>query len=90
MLLDIWATHRTTILFVTHDIDEALFLADRLLVMTPRPVRILDDIPLDFPRPRDRILITDPRFTQIKQRCLALLHGAKSGLPLDRLSPIGA
>ncbi|CAO4178727.1 ABC transporter ATP-binding protein [Methylorubrum populi] len=90
LLLDIWATHRTTILFVTHDIDEALFLADRLLVMTPRPGRILDDIPLDFPRPRDRSLITDPRFTQIKQRCLALLHGAKSGLPLDRLSPIGA
>jgi NitT/TauT family transport system ATP-binding protein len=89
LLLDIWARHRTTILFVTHDIDEALFLADRLVVMTPRPGRILDDIPLDFGRPRDRGLITDPRFTAIKQRCLALLHSDPGHVPLARLSPIG-
>ncbi|KQQ17544.1 sulfonate ABC transporter ATP-binding protein [Methylobacterium sp. Leaf121] len=89
LLLDIWTRHRTTILFVTHDIDEALFLADRLVVMTPRPGRILDDIPLDFGRPRDRGLITDPRFTAIKQRCLALLHSDPGHVPLARLSPIG-
>ena len=89
LLLDIWARHRTTILFVTHDIDEALFLADRLIVMTPRPGRILDDILLDFGRPRERGLITDPRFTAIKQRCLTLLRGAPGGVPLARLSPIG-
>ncbi len=88
LLLEVWARHRTTILFVTHDIDEALFLGDRLLVMTPRPGRLLDDIALDFPRPRARGLITDPGFTRIKQHCLALLHQGP-GLPLSRLSPIG-
>ncbi|MBB2961374.1 ABC transporter ATP-binding protein [Methylobacterium sp. R2-1] len=89
LLLDIWTQHQTTILFVTHDIDEALFLADRLIVMTPRPGRILDDIPLAFGRPRERGLITHPHFTAVKQRCLTLLQSAPGGVPLARLSPIG-
>ncbi len=53
LLLDVWARVRTTVLFVTHDIDEALYLADRVLVMSPRPGRIIADLALDFPRPRD-------------------------------------
>ena len=52
-LLSIWHQHRTTILFVTHSIDEAITLADRILVFTPRPGRLAATIPVDLPRPRD-------------------------------------
>jgi len=51
-LLQIWQKQRTTVLFVTHSIDEALLLADRILVFTPRPGRIAADIKVDLPRPR--------------------------------------
>jgi ABC-type glutathione transport system ATPase component len=51
-LLQIWEQQRTTVLFVTHSIDEALLLADRILVFTPRPGRIAPDIKVDLPRPR--------------------------------------
>jgi ABC-type nitrate/sulfonate/bicarbonate transport system ATPase subunit len=51
-LLSIWEKQRTTVLFVTHSIDEALLLADRILVFTPRPGRIAADITVDLPRPR--------------------------------------
>ena len=89
LLLELWARIKTTIVFITHDIDEALFLADRILVMSPRPGRIIEEIKLDFARPRDAALVTSPQFTQLKRRCLALLHPS-AGLPLERLSPLGA
>src|ERR1700740_215130 len=89
LLLELWARIKTTIVFITHDIDEALFLADRILVMSPRPGRIIEEIKLDVARPRDAALVTSPQFTQLKRRCLALLHPS-AGLPLERLSPLGA
>ncbi|MRW91515.1 ATP-binding cassette domain-containing protein [Duganella sp. FT80W] len=90
LLLQLWASIRTTIVFITHDIDEALFLADRILVMSPRPGRIIEEIAVDFARPRDASLVTSEHFTRLKRRCLQLLqpHGAE--LPLERLSPLGA
>ncbi|WP_132252296.1 ABC transporter ATP-binding protein [Methylobacterium segetis] len=89
MLLDLWTRLPTTVLFVTHDIDEALFLGDRVLVMSSRPGRILEDIPLGFPRPRGRDLVTDPAFIDLKRRCLGLLRPRDGKPPLPRLSPLG-
>jgi len=89
LLLDVWSRVKTTIVFITHDIDEALFLADRILVMSPRPGRIIEEIRLDFPRPRGAELVTSPQFTHYKRHCLALLHPHANIVPLDRLSPLG-
>ena len=90
LLLDVWSRIPTTILFITHDIDEALFLADRILVMSPRPGRIIEELRIDFPRPREAGLVTSPRFIELKRHCLALLHPQAKAIPLERLSPLGA
>jgi NitT/TauT family transport system ATP-binding protein len=88
LLLDIWTRIRTTVVFVTHDIDEALFLADRLLVMSARPGRIIEDLRLDFPRPRTSELMTSPEFSRLKRHCLDLLRH-DNPRPLSRLNPLG-
>lgn len=89
LLLEVWTRLRTTVVFVTHDIDEALFLGDRVLVMTPRPGRILDDIAVPFDRPRARDLVADHRFSQLKRHCLELLRPKVNVHPLSRLTPLG-
>jgi NitT/TauT family transport system ATP-binding protein len=89
LLLDVWTRVNTTIIFITHDIDEALFLADRILVMSPRPGRIIDEIRLDFERPRHPEIMTSNHFTRLKRHCLDLLHPQASITPLARLSPLG-
>lgn len=90
LLLDVWARIRTTVVFVTHDIDEALFLADRIVVMSARPGRIVEQIALPFVRPRDASLLTTPEFAALKRHCLALLEEPDEGDPLPRLTPLGA
>lgn len=70
-LLDIWARHRRTVLFITHDIDEAIVLGDRVLVMTARPGTIKSETVIDLPRPRDPSIVLSPQFIRIKQRLLA-------------------
>ena len=68
LLLDIWEKHRTTILFVTHDIEEAVFMASRVVVMTARPGRIRADLPVDLPHPRSYRIKTTPEFNALKAR----------------------
>ena len=58
----IWLEKRKTILFITHSIPEAVFLGDRVLVMTPRPGRILEDVVVDLPRPRSLEVMNTPEF----------------------------
>ena len=89
LLLEVWERFRTTVVFVTHDIDEALFLADRLLVMSARPGRIVEDLRLDFPRPREAELVTSPRFAELKRHCLHLLQRGEADTPLPRMTPLG-
>ena len=89
LLIALWSARRTTVVFVTHDIDEALFLADRILVLGPRPGRLIETLTVPAARPRGADWLTDPRFTQLKRHCLALLHGDAEPPPLPRLTPLG-
>jgi len=60
----LWLDRRQTTLFITHGIAEAVALADRVVVMTPRPGRVDRIIPIDLPRPRDKAVITSTRFAE--------------------------
>ena len=70
-LLRLWAARGTTLLLVTHDVDEALYLSDRIAVMTPRPGRVDQILDVDLPRPRHR---NDRRFLEYRARLLEMLH----------------
>lgn len=68
LLLGIWEQAKKTVLFVTHDIDEAIFMANRVLVMTARPGRVKCDIAIDLPHPRHYTVKTTPEFAAYKAR----------------------
>ena len=55
MVLEVWRAHRSTVLFVTHDIDESVYLSERVIVLSQPPARVAAEIPIDLPRPRDQI-----------------------------------
>jgi sulfonate transport system ATP-binding protein len=78
-LLDLWADTRPTLVLVTHDVDEAVVLADRVLVMRPRPGRLFQEIQINLGRPRDR---NSPHFDAFKRRVLTALDRS-----LDRNIP---
>lgn len=75
-LLKIWNEHRCTVLMITHDIDEALFLADRLVLMTNGPAATIGEvIDIPFPRPRDRgRIMEDPEFYKLRNYILDYLY----------------
>lgn len=73
-LLEAWRRFRQTILFVTHDVDEAVYLADRVYVMTPRPGRINLEVDVELPRPRRREMITSREFVALKLQLLSALE----------------
>ena len=68
LLLGIWEQDRKTVLFVTHDIDEAIFMASRVVVMTARPGRVKFDMAVDLPHPREYSVKTTPEFATRKRR----------------------
>ncbi len=80
-LLSVYEDLNVTVLFVTHDVDEAIFLADRVVAMSGRPGRILADLPIPLPRPRDLDVLTSPRFTELKREVLHLLHAPAVPVP---------
>ena len=73
-LLKIWAQKRKTVLFITHQIDEAVYLADRVLVFSSRPGRVAADIAIPFPRPRALSLKRSPEFLQIVDEIWSLIE----------------
>jgi NitT/TauT family transport system ATP-binding protein len=88
LLLHVNALHRTTTLFVTHDIDEALLLSDRVIVLSPRPGRIIGDITVPFARARRTAdLKLDPDFVSLKRQLIGLLrHRIERGSALESLN----
>jgi NitT/TauT family transport system ATP-binding protein len=77
-LLRIWTARPKTILFVTHSIPEAVLLADRVIVMSPRPGRIVEEIGVTLPRPRTFDLQALPEFQECAQRIRKLIFGRAS------------
>src|SRR5215475_10606906 len=73
-LLQLWSDFAKTVVFVTHDVEEAIFLSDEVHVMGTRPGRIVETLPVDLPRPRLRACTATPGFIAIKERCLELLR----------------
>jgi NitT/TauT family transport system ATP-binding protein len=74
LLTDIWQRYRKTVLFVTHDIEEAIFLGDVIFVMTSRPGRIRTTVTVDIPRPRTFDTFGDPRFAQLRRHVVGIIH----------------
>ena len=74
-LLRIWNAERKTVLFVTHSIEEALYLADRIVLITPRPARIDKIIDVPFARPRDENVKANSEFVELRQRIWQALKG---------------
>jgi NitT/TauT family transport system ATP-binding protein len=81
-LLTIHQEFRKTVVFVTHDIDEAVYTSDRILVMSARPGRIEREITVEEPRPRRREFLTTPAFLDYKKQAIAVLWGDKSSQPV--------
>jgi ABC-type nitrate/sulfonate/bicarbonate transport system ATPase subunit len=73
-LLQLWGDFAKTVVFVTHDVEEAIFLSDAVHVMGTRPGRIIETIAVALPRPRLRASTTSPEFMALKERCLDLLR----------------
>ena len=66
-LLALWAELKTTIIFITHDIEEAIYLSSRIWVLSRRPSKIIDEIAIDFLRPRNQVTTrSEPRFMEIR------------------------
>ncbi|WP_028983190.1 ABC transporter ATP-binding protein [Sporolactobacillus terrae] len=74
LLLDVWQRSQKTVILVTHDIDEAIFMADRVVVMESRPGKIKEIIPIEFPRPRDYHIKTSKKFLDYKAQAVELIR----------------
>ncbi len=85
-LLDIWEEHRRTVLLVTHSIEEALLLADRVFVLSARPAQIIEEIIVPFPRPRNEKVIALPEFTALRQKIHSLLAATRTNVA-NNLTP---
>ena len=72
-LLDLWQTFHSSVLFVTHDVREAILLSDRIYVLSARPARVLRVVEVDLPRPRKQEDLALERAVQLEQELVALL-----------------
>jgi NitT/TauT family transport system ATP-binding protein len=73
-LLRIWAESKKTVLFITHEINEAVFLSDRVVVLSARPSRMIDALDIDLPRPRTLDIRTSPKFGEYALKLYKMLE----------------
>lgn len=73
-LQEVWQRYRWTVLMITHDIREAVYLSDRVIVLSARPATVRHEVRVDLPRPRDLSAITAPEFVAVEQELLEILH----------------
>lgn len=73
-LLDVWERFRHSVIFITHSIDEAIYLSDRVYALTDRPASVKLDLPIDIPRPRNREVVTSDKFIGYKSLLLEALE----------------
>ena len=85
LLLALWERHHQTVLFITHDIEEAVLLADRVCVMTARPGRIKKSIEVRMPRPRSIELTTSPEFNALRRAVLELIRQESLRAAMERV-----
>src|SRR5437763_15768502 len=74
LLTRIWEKHRLTVLFITHDVEEAVYLSDRVAVMTNRPGRIKMVVSIDLPRPRRYDMVSSPEFQHLHRTVLGAIR----------------
>jgi NitT/TauT family transport system ATP-binding protein len=87
-LLDIWTAQPKTILFVTHDIEEAVYLADRVLILSVRPSQVVEQLTIDLPRPRDQIATRSlERFVEYRNHVYTRIRRETAGATDAALSP---
>ena len=85
LVLRLQQEYGTTVLFVTHDIDEAVYLADRVIVLSGAPTTVSHDIPVDLPRPRDQVSTKlDHRYAELRTQVFELIQAAKSNAVINR------
>jgi NitT/TauT family transport system ATP-binding protein len=90
-LLRVWNEQQKTVLFITHQIDEAVYLSDRVIVMSARPGRVIADITIEIPRPRELTVKRSPLFHEYVDRIWELIEGqVKQTMAADRLVPTAA
>ncbi len=73
-LLDVYDRSKTTIFFITHDLDEAIFLGSKVYIMTTRPATIKKVLHVDIPRPRDFRVLSSPDYLRLKEECITAVH----------------
>jgi ABC-type nitrate/sulfonate/bicarbonate transport system ATPase subunit len=74
LLLEVWEKNKTTVVFITHDVDEAILLSDRVYVMSSRPGRVKREIAVDLPRPRPLEMATTDTFQALKRQVMGLIR----------------
>ena len=73
-LLTLWSAKRKAVLFITHDLDEAIFLGSKVYIMTTRPATIKKILTVDIPRPRDFRILASPEYQRLRDDCIAAVH----------------
>lgn len=73
-LQDVWQQYRWTVLMITHDVREAVFLSDRVVVLSARPATVRREVVVDLPRPRELSIVTAPEFAAIERELIEVLH----------------